>query len=82
VSDQFADENNTVAVDPTGRLGLLPAYNVLDCNLRYRHAKTGLGALVTVKNALDQIFVATRLPDGIHTGGFRQMNFGLRWDHK
>lgn len=82
VSDQFSDENNTVAVDPTGRLGLLPAYNVVDVNLRYRHAKTGLGALVTVKNALDQIFVATRLPDGIHTGGFRQINLGLRWDHK
>jgi Fe(3+) dicitrate transport protein len=82
VSDQFSDENNTIAVDPTGRLGLLPAYNVFDVNLRYRHAKTGLGALVTVKNATDQIFVATRLPDGIQTGGFRQVNIGLRWDHK
>lgn len=82
VSDQFADENNTVTVDPTGRIGLVPAYNVLDCNLRYRHAKTGLGAVLTVKNALDRVFVATRLPDGIHTGGFRQVNFGLRWDHK
>jgi Fe(3+) dicitrate transport protein len=82
VSDQFSDENNTVAVDPTGRIGLVPAYDLLDFNLRYRHAKTGLGALVTVKNALDQIFVATRLPDGIHTAGFRQVNFGLRWDHK
>lgn len=82
VSDQFADSNNTVAVDTTGRVGLIPAYNMLDFNLRYRHAKTGLGALLTVKNALDQVFVATRLPDGIHTGGFRQVNFGLRWDHK
>lgn len=82
VSDQFSDENNTVPVDITGRIGLVPAYSVLDFNLRYRHAKTGLGALLTVKNALDQVFVATRLPDGIHTGGFRQVNFGLRWDHK
>jgi Fe(3+) dicitrate transport protein len=82
VSDQFSDENNTVAVDPTGRIGLIPAYNVVDCNLRYRHEKTGLGALITVKNALDQVFVATRLPDGIQTAGFRQVNFGLRWDHK
>ena len=47
-----------------------------------RHAKTGLGALLTVKNALDQVFVATRLPDGIHTAGFRQVNVGLRWDHR
>lgn len=82
VSDQFSDENNTVPVDITGRVGLIPAYNVLDFNVRYRHAKTGLGALVTVKNALDQVFVATRLPDGIHTGGFRQVNIGLRWDHR
>ncbi len=82
VSDQFADENNIVAVDPTGRLGLIPAYDIVDFNMRYTHAKTGIGALLTVKNALDQIFVATRLPDGIHTGGFRQVNVGLRWDHK
>lgn len=82
VSDQFSDENNTVAEDTTGRLGLLPAYQMVDVNLRYRHAKTGLGAVLTVKNALDQVFVATRLPDGIHTGGFRQVNLGLRWDHR
>ncbi len=82
VSDQFADENNTVAEDATGRIGLIPAYNVVDVNVRYRHAKTGIGALLTVKNALDQVFIATRLPDGIHTGGFRQVNIGLRWDHK
>ena len=82
VSDQFADENNTVTADPTGRIGLIPAYDVVDVNVRYRHAKTGLGAMLTVKNALDQVFIATRLPDGIHTGGFRQVNIGLRWDHK
>ncbi|MDI3288647.1 TonB-dependent receptor [Polyangium sp. 15x6] len=82
LSDQFADEYNTVLVDPTGRLGVVPAYHLVDVSLRYRHAKTGLGALLTVKNALDQVFVATRLPDGIQTGGFRQVNVGLRWDHR
>ncbi|MDI1478251.1 TonB-dependent receptor [Polyangium sp. y55x31] len=82
LSDQFADEYNTVLVDPTGRIGVVPAYHLVDVALRYRHAKTGLGALLTVKNALDQVFVATRLPDGIQTGGFRQINVGLRWDHR
>lgn len=82
VSDQFADEANTVAVDPTGRLGLVPAYKTVDLGLRYKHPKTGLGASLSVKNALDQVFVATRLPDGIHTGGFRQVNLAIRWDHK
>ncbi|MRG94430.1 TonB-dependent receptor family protein [Polyangium spumosum] len=81
-SDQFADERSTILVDPTGRLGLVPAYHLLDVALRYRHEKTGLGALLTVKNALDQIFVASRLPDGIQPAGFRQVNVGLRWDHR
>jgi len=80
VTDQFADENNTIAVDPTGRIGIMPGYQLLDFNVRYRHERTGLGALITVKNALDQVFVASRLPDGIQTGGFRQVNVGLRWD--
>ena len=82
VSDQFADEANTVAVDPTGRLGLLPAYSTVDVSLRYRHAKSGVGVSFVVKNVFDDVFVATRLPDGIHTGGFQQANVVVRWDHK
>jgi len=82
VSDQFTDAANTVPVDITGRVGLLPAYQVVDLGLRYLHPKTKIGAQISVKNALDQVFATTRLPDGIQTGGYRQVNLGVRWDHK
>jgi Fe(3+) dicitrate transport protein len=82
VSEQFADEANTVDVDSTGRLGRLAPYNVVDIALRYTHARTGLGGSASMKNALDTPYVSTRLPDGIFTAGFRQVTFGLRWDHK
>jgi hypothetical protein len=33
-----------------------------------------------VKNALDQLYIASRRPEGIFTGGFREIMLGLRWD--
>lgn len=80
VGDQFTDDANSVEPDVTGRTGLIPAYSALDLVLRYTHAKTGLTGQVTVKNLLDQVVVVSRRPDGIFTGGFRQITAGLRWE--
>lgn len=77
--DQFADENNTVEPELSGRAGKVPAYTVLDVGVRYRHNPTGLGARLTVKNLLDDVYLASRLPNGIFTGGFRQVFFGISW---
>jgi len=81
VGSQFADEGNTVPVDPTGRTGELPAHQVLDLSLRYTHKLTGLGARIAVKNALDEIYVASRRPDGIFPAGFRQIIGSVRWTY-
>jgi Fe(3+) dicitrate transport protein len=70
-----------VTSDPTGRTGEVPAYHILDFSLRYTHEPTGLGATLAVKNALDEIYIASRRPDGIFPGGFRQILGSVRWTY-
>ncbi|WP_394826756.1 TonB-dependent receptor family protein [Pendulispora albinea] len=79
VGSQFADETNTVEADISGRAGEIPSYNVVDLGARYRHAKTGLSAILTVKNAFDDVYLSGRLPNGIFTSGFRQVFVTLKW---
>lgn len=82
VGDQYTDEPNSEApTDARGLNGKIPAYHVLDAAAGYRHAPTGLSATLTVKNALDRVYIANRLPDGIQPGGFRQVMASLRWEH-
>ena len=81
VGPQFADEANTLAADITGRVGQLPAYQMLDLSLRYTHKPTGLGATLAVKNALDEIYIASRRPDGVFPAGFRQILGSVRWTY-
>ncbi len=81
VGDQFTDPASSVEPDVTGRTGLIPAYSALDLGLRYTHRKTGLTATLSVKNLLDQVVVVSRRPDGIFTGGFRQITGGIRWEY-
>jgi Fe(3+) dicitrate transport protein len=78
--DQYADAFETVEPDPTGRKGLIPGYHALDLNLRFAHAKTGLTASLIIKNLLDDVVVVSRLPDGIFTGGYRQITGSIRWE--
>lgn len=80
VGDQFSDEANTGQEDAGGRFGLLPEHVAVDLAARYRHARSGLGATVSVKNAFDDIYVQGRRPDGIFPAGNRQVYLGLRWD--
>lgn len=79
VGQQFVDERNTVRPDPTGLVGEIAPYHVLDVGLRYRHAPTGLGARLLVKNAFDDVYLASRLPNGVFTSGFRQIIAGVSW---
>lgn len=79
VGQQFVDERNTTKADPTGLVGEIKPYNVLDLGFRYKHAPTGLGARLVVKNALDDVYLVSRLPNGIFTAGFRQIIAGVSW---
>ncbi|MEZ4313221.1 MAG: TonB-dependent receptor [Polyangiaceae bacterium] len=81
ISSQFADPENSTESDPTGRKGLLDPYQILDLSLRYTHAPTGLGGALAVKNALDEIYIVSRRPDGIFPAGFRQIIASVRWTY-
>jgi Fe(3+) dicitrate transport protein len=81
VGAQYTDPLDTEAEDATGRVGKIPAYTIVDAGLRYRNAPTGLSARILVKNALDDVYLSSRRPEGIFASGFRQIILGIRWDY-
>jgi hypothetical protein len=70
---------NTELGDASGRVGEIPFVNALDLGAKYTYAPWGLTATLNVKNVIGDVHIETRRPDGIHTGGFRQIIGGLRW---
>jgi Fe(3+) dicitrate transport protein len=82
VGPQLTDLANTIEEDTTGRIGRMPAYQILDLGAHYRHKPSRLTFRLTVKNALDQIYISARRPEGIFTAGYRQALFGIRWDYE
>jgi len=81
VTSQYTDDKNTEEPDASGRVGLMPAYDVVDLGVRYRYKPARATFSLLVKNALDDIYVSSRRPDGIFTAGFRQVMAGLRFDN-
>jgi Fe(3+) dicitrate transport protein len=79
IGAQYTDEQNSVVPGPTGLDGRIDPYTVLDIGARYKHAPTGLSLGVTMKNALDHVYISDRLPNGIFTSGFRQVFATLAW---
>jgi Fe(3+) dicitrate transport protein len=80
VSSQFADANDTRIENVTGEYGLIPARNIVDVTAHYHHKPTRLTLRVSVKNALDDVYISARRPQGIFVAGFRQILVGLRWE--
>lgn len=79
MGSQLTDQGDTEEVDATGRLGRMNPRGLMNLGVRYREGRTGLEAGLGVKNLLDTVYVVGRRPDGIFTGGFRQITLGLRW---
>jgi len=82
VGPQFTDVANTVAEDTTGRIGKMPPHHIVDFGAHYRHKASGLSVRLVVKNALDDVYVTARRPEGIFTAGYRQIVLGVRWDYE
>jgi Fe(3+) dicitrate transport protein len=80
LSAQYTDEANTLAEDSTGRVGVIPAVDLINATAHYRHKESGITVRLTIKNALDATYIAARRPEGIFTGGYRQVLLGVRWD--
>lgn len=79
VGPQYTDEINTVEAGPTGLDGRLDGYAVLDLGVKYQYRPAHLTLGVALKNALNQIYISDRLPNGIFTAGFRQLFVTLSW---
>ncbi|MBX2970287.1 MAG: TonB-dependent receptor [Cyclobacteriaceae bacterium] len=68
VGNQFADELNTATPSNNGRIGEIPAYNLLDATLYHRILKYNAQFNLSVKNLTDERYIATRRPEGIRVG--------------
>ena len=80
VGRQFGDNNETIAPTADGTIGRLPGYEVLNLMLDYTVERESfqIRPYFTVKNLMDRVYIASRAPDGIQPGLFRQVNVGLR----
>jgi Fe(3+) dicitrate transport protein len=77
---QFGDNEEHLQGSADGTAGLLPAYGVwsLAADYRGRRGAVDLSPFVTIKNAANRIYIASRAPEGIQPGPFRQLNVGVR----
>ena len=64
----------------TGRIGRIDPWHIVNATAHYRHKGSGITVRLTVKNALDTIYISARRPEGIQPAGFRTIMLGLRWD--
>jgi len=68
VGKQFTDELNSVMPSNNGRIGEMPAYQVLDATLYHRIPKYNAQINLSVKNLTDERYISTRRPEGIRVG--------------
>ena len=78
---QFADNRETVAPSPDGTVGWIPSYTIWNLGADYtvRRERFEVRPYVSVKNLGDERYIASRAPQGIQPGMFRQVNAGLRF---
>jgi Fe(3+) dicitrate transport protein len=80
IGRQFGDNAQTLQGSADGTIGLLPAYTLwhLAADYRMRRGRVELSPFVTLKNAANTLYIASRAPEGIQPGPFRQLNAGVR----
>lgn len=80
VGDQFGDNNETVTPSADGTVGLIPSYTLWNLTVDYtiRYERFRLKPFLSVKNLGNRLYIASRAPEGIQPGLFRQVNGGVR----
>jgi Fe(3+) dicitrate transport protein len=80
IADQFGDNGETVLGSADGTVGRLPSYQVanLMVDYRIRRERWEFTPYFTIKNVANQLYIASRAPQGIQPGLVRQTNFGLK----
>ncbi len=79
VGDQFGDDQNRAVGSADGTVGPVPGYGLWNVSASYefRRGTRRFAPFVSVKNAADRIYIASRAPQGIQPGPFRQVNVGM-----
>lgn len=79
--NMFGDNNETIIGSADGTVGQLPAYQVMNFMVDYvvRRERYEFSPFFTVKNAMDETYIASRAPAGIQPGMFRQVNVGVKF---
>jgi Fe(3+) dicitrate transport protein len=80
IADQFGDNRETVPGSNDGTIGRLPSYTIWNLIVDYRiqRERYEISPYFTVKNLTDELYIASRAPQGIQPGLFRQVNGGVR----
>lgn len=79
VSDQFADDLNTVAPTPNGRRGIIPAQTVWSVSANYTLPSPNMTMILSVKNLFDKVYIVDR-SRGILPGTPRMIQYGIDWN--
>jgi len=77
VSRQFSDALNSIAPDPNGQSGAIPAFTTLNAAVNMRLPAKGLSAYLSVSNLTDRRYLVSRV-NGAVAGAPRQVVAGLR----
>jgi Fe(3+) dicitrate transport protein len=77
VSDQFTDEINSIEPSPSGETGKMPDYFVFDITGSYSFPSLHSTLYISLKNLLDERYVAGRRPQGIKVGLPRFITAGI-----
>ncbi|HVE79215.1 MAG TPA: TonB-dependent receptor [Gemmatimonadaceae bacterium] len=81
VGAQYSDNFETVAGSANGRVGRIPAYQVLDVTTRLPIPRLrGAELVASVKNLTDELYIASRRPEGIKPGLPRLATVGVSWE--
>lgn len=77
IGEQFTDELNTTVPSADGQTGQMPSYFVFDVTGRYFFTGLNSSLYVSVKNLLDERYIASRRPQGIKVGIPRFITAGI-----
>ena len=83
VSQQYADNAMTVQASNDGSNGLIDGRFLLDARVAYTFQRENwsVGIFLEGKNLTNSIFIASRRPQGIQPGMFRQLMIGLHGNY-
>jgi Fe(3+) dicitrate transport protein len=81
VATQFTDKLNTVSASADGTSGRIAARALVDARVGYELPVRGLSAFVAGKNLTDRRYIASRAPQGIQPGMFRQFIAGVSFTY-